>query len=306
MNAQVLDNVDTGPDLSGGDSSPGSAQTESPREADAGHQQSHAANNDAGQNAATAQSQQPQRQDTVPHAALHEAREQVKELRRQIAALEAQPRLSADDAELLKSLRQQRQQAQEPADPDFLQDPKGYVDTKLQRALKKLETAETTANETKQVIEQQGQLRQIMDTVQSHERVFAQTTADYPQALAHIRNVRTQQLKLLYPQATDAQIHQQISREEIAGAHQALQAGLNPAEVVYQYAHTLGYKTPAATTTPAASPALGNPQPDRSAARTLGSGGGAAPTAQDASETEDPLPEFSAALKERFGVTRRR
>lgn len=301
MNAQVLDNVDTGPDLERGASQP-VANDQSPAEtAPAATQNPGDGAIPSGDSQTPAASRQ-QRTDTVPHAALHETREQLKEARRQIAALEAQPRLTAEDAELLKNLRQRQQQPQEPADPDFLQDPKGYVDTKLTRALKKLEAAETTANETRQQLEQRNQVAEMMGVVQAHERTFVASTPDYNQALAHLRNIRTQQLQLLYPQATAAQIHQQISREELAGAHQALQAGQNPAEVVYKYAQTLGYKpaqsTPAATPTP-------TPPVDRSAARTLGSGGGGSPSS-DASETEDPLPEFTAALKERFGVARRR
>jgi len=296
MNEQVLDNVDTGADLQSGttavagDAGSGVASTVA-----------QVADPAAGvaQSAQQPTTQQQQRQDVVPHAALHEAREQVKALKGQIAALEALPRLSTEDAELLKTLRTQRDQ---PAEPDFLADPKGYIDTKLTRALKKLETTEQGVQQTQQQVQQQAQLRELMDTVSSHERVFTSTTADYPQALAHLRQVRTEQLKLMYPQAADAQIAQQISREEVAGAFQAIQAGLNPAETVYKYAKTLGYKAP---TTPTATTQLGAVA-DRSAARTLGGNGGGDTAPADASETDDALPEFTAALKERFGVTRRR
>src|SRR5690242_11645136 len=82
------------------------------------------------------------KQDLVPLAALHEARQEARQLKQQIAALEAQPKLTAEDAELLRNLRAQRSQE---VDPDFLQDPKGYVDTKLSRALKKLEEAQGAA-----------------------------------------------------------------------------------------------------------------------------------------------------------------
>jgi hypothetical protein len=176
------------------------------------------------------------------------------------------------------------------------------VDSKVTRALKKLEEAETVTKETRQQVEQQSQFQQLVTTVQGHERTFAAATPDYPKALAHVRQVRESQLKLLYPAATPQQLSQVISREEIQGAQQALQSGQNPADVLYRYAQTLGYKPPEPA--PAVVPAV--PAPDKSAARSLGSGGGAGPTPADASEGDDPYPELTAALKERFGVARRR
>lgn len=234
----------------------------------------------------------PKKQDTVPHAALHEAREQNKALRAQIAALEAQPKLTSEDAELLKELRANRAAAQT-KEPDFLEDPKGYVDTKFQAALKKLEATEQTTTQTREQLAQQHQLQQLVTTVQSHEAAFVKTTPDYQDALNHVRTIRMDQLKLFFPQATDAQIGQQLMQEEIQAAAQALQAGVNPAETVYRYAKTLGYQPKAVK---------GQVQPDRSAAMTLGSGGGAG---SDVSETEDTIPELTMALKERFGVRRR-
>lgn len=240
---------------------------------------------------------------TVPLEALHEAREQVKSLRAQIAAIEAQPKLTAEDAELLKSLR--AQQTQEPAPPDFLSDPKGYVDARLQTALKKLETAETGIAQTREQVQQQNQMRDLLSSVAAHEQTFIATTPDYTQALAHVRAVRSEQLKLMYPTASAAQIQQQIAQEEIGGSAQALQAGLNPAEVVYKFAKTVGYAPKATNGAQGAQPQPPQPPPDRSSARSLGGAAGGAAGVVDAAETEDTMPEFSAALKERFGVKRR-
>jgi hypothetical protein len=238
----------------------------------------------------------------VPIAALHESRETIKALKTQIAALEAQPKLSAEDADLLKDLRAQKKAAQEPKDPDFLEDPKGYVDAKAKQtadALKKLN--EATEKQTQQQ-EQQQQLSQILTGVQQHEQSFLKTTPDYHAAIDHIRNVRGSQLKMLYPQATPQQILQQITTEEVGAAAQILRAGGNPAEFAYNYAKTMGYQPKAAA---AADPNASNgaAKPDKDALRSMGGGGGA----EKADEDEGNLmPEFATALAERFGVKKRK
>lgn len=237
----------------------------------------------------------------VPIAALHESRETIKALKTQIAALEAQPKLSAEDADLLKDLRAQKKAASEPKDPDFLEDPKGYVDAKAKQtaeALKKLN--EATEKQTQQQ-EQQQQLNQILTGVQQHEQTFLKETPDYHAAIDHIRTVRGSQLQMLYPQATPEQITRQITTEEIGAAAQILRAGGNPAEFAYNYAKTMGYQPKVA---PVADPnANGAVKPDKEALRSLGGGGGAQKTEEDEGNL---MPEFATALAERFGVRKRK
>lgn len=235
------------------------------------------------------------RQDTVPHAALHEAREQNKQLRAKITELEGQPKLTTEDAALLRELREARKaQAEKEAEPDFLADPKGYVDTKVTTALKKLEKLEETGKKTEeqQTQQQQAQARynQVVTGIAQGEAAFVPTVPDYTEAVTHARTTRQQQLQMLHPEATPEQITQHIAFEELTAAQQLLAAGKNPAEFAYNYAKTLGYQ-PKATPKP-------QEKPDKDAARTLGAGGGDAPEADD--EGEDAMPEFTAALMERF------
>lgn len=212
---------------------------------------------------------------------------------------------------MLKDLKAQRKQAQEPKVPEFLDDPKGYIDAKeklFQDAVKKLSESDTKRAEAEQ---QQHQLQQLVTTVSAHESAFVAKTPDYNDALTHMRTVRANQLKLLFPQANDQQIHQQIGREELAGAHQILQSGGNPAEFAYNYARTLGYTPKQAQAAALTAVSNGNAAalnvnaalagaPDKDAVRTLGGGGGA----EGDDMPEDPMPEFTQALKERF--TRKR
>jgi hypothetical protein len=240
------------------------------------------------------------KQDTVPHAALHEARTEIKQLRAKITELEARPSLTTDQQSVLAKLKDAEQATQE-AEPDFLADPKGYVDKKVDAALKKLEDTDKQSKETREQINQRQAIQDVLTATGQAEAAFKQTQADYPQALAHVRETRKSQLQMLYPQATEQQISQQINYEEITTAHQALTSGRNPAEFIYGYARTLGYQSPKPNGADKGGTA-DKKTVDKDAVRSMGSGGsGDAAPDQDAGNS---TPEFSAALKERF--TRKR
>lgn len=240
----------------------------------------------------------------VPLAALHEAREQAKQLKSQIAELEKRKYLSDEDAELLQELKAKRAEAQQPKRPEFVEDPKGYIDTaekEVREALKELREANAQRS---QADERQQQHQQLMGTIAHHEHTFVAANPDYQEALAHTRGVRANQLRMMFPDATDQQIQQQIGREELGGAQQILARGGNPAEFAYNYAKTLGYvkkQAAAAVTNGAAIEHSKGEKPDKDAVRSLGGGGGAEPDDAPA----DPMPEFSAALKERFARKRK-
>lgn len=245
----------------------------------------------------------------VPLAALHEARSEAKALKTQIAELEKRRWLSDDDAQLLEDLKAQRKAAAEPKAPEFLEDPKGYIDHKekqVSEALKQLREGETRRSEAEK---QQTQLNQLLTSVASHEQAFVAANPDYHDALNHVRTVRASQLKMMFPDASDAQVQQQIRNEELGGAHQILARGGNPAEFAYNYAKTLGYVKKQAAAAIAngangAAPVLQQEieqKPDKDAVRSLGGGGAA--ESDDAPASPMP-PEFHQALKERF--TRKR
>lgn len=190
----------------------------------------------------------------------------------------------------MAKLEQQAEQAQE---PDFLADPKGYVDTKL-AAVDKARQDDAKKNEaTQQQVQQAEQLRQVFNATLNAEQAFVAKQPDYPQALEHIRTVRTAQLQALHPEASGEQIANHIAFEERETARSMIAQNRNPAEFAYAIAKTLGYQPPkpAEPAKPAAKPI------DKDAVRTLGSGGG------DGTPVDDPgtgMPEFTAALQERF------
>lgn len=219
----------------------------------------------------------------------------------QIDELKKQPQLSEEDRDLLQDLKARRAAEKLPKAPEFVEDPKGYIDAKekeVREALKELRETNSKRSEA----EQQQQAQQaLVQTISGHEVEFVAKTPDYQDALTHMRNVRASQLQMLFPQATAQQIQGQIGREELGAAHQVLQAGGNPAEFAYNYAKTLGFTPKQAAAAVAAVASNGAAPPDKDAIRTLGGGGGAEP----ADEPGDAMPEFTQALKERFARKRK-
>lgn len=228
---------------------------------------------------------------TVPHAALHEARETNKQLKARIAELESVPRLSAEDAALLRERREQRAQPKTDTEeaPDFLNDPKGYVDANLKPVLKKIEDATKEAKEAKEQLNQHQTIQAVIDTARSQVTEFVEKTPDYPKAIEHVRTMRRGQLEMLYPQATAEQVATLVAREEIALAGQVVTGGKNFAEFAYEYAKRMGYQPPKP---PDPTPAK---KVDASAVRTLGSGG---TDTDHEPESTDPNDEFRAIQKE--------
>lgn len=314
----VLESVDTGADISatpdtgaGGTGGTGTSEATSAQTAGAGTQGTGVT--DAGtaapakgtdaQPAAGDPAQGDGKDKLVPLAALHEAREQLKAMRTKIAELEALPRLTDAQQKALDKLNA-AEQAATARDPDFLEDPKGYVDAQLaktQDALKKLNESDQQRQQRDQA---QQELNQLLSTVSTREQEFVKTTPDYYDAVNHIRSVRGAQLQMMYPQATPEQIARQITTEEVNAARQIVQSGGNPVEFAYNYARTVGYvpKAPAGAAT-AGTPATPAPKVDKDAVRSMG-GGGAASTAEE--DSGDEMPEFTSALAERFGVRKRK
>lgn len=313
MSESVIASIDTGADISadtgaGGTGGAGAGEAALPANAGAGNEGQRAAAEGGSENAAGADGQhapgsaaKDEGGKLVSLAALQESREIVKALKAEIATLAAQPKLSAEDAELLKDLRAQKKVIEQPKDPDFLEDPKGYVDTKLTQtkdALKKLDEANEQRTQQEQ---NQQEVTQLVNNVASKEQEFLKTTPDYYDAVIHIRTVRASQLQMLYPTATPDQITRQLTIEEVGAARQILQGGGDPAQFAYNYAKTMGYapKSPAA----AAAPAVKETKIDKEAARSLGGGGGADSTGD---EDENAMPEFAAAITERFNRGKRK
>jgi len=207
----------------------------------------------------------------------------------------------------LLELRDQRQE-QPAIEPDYLDDPKAYVDHRTQSVVKQLQDlgdqlkeATKAQDDTKQRLVQQQQLQAIVQGASAAEQAYMGKAPDYYEALEHVRNINRTQLKLAYPQATDVQINQALNQQELMTAGQLLAQGRNPAEYVYEYAKAVGYK---AKQQQAAQPAH---QPDmrekRERAQSLGGAG--TPPGTDIDQLMGmEKDEFDQAMVEMFGRRR--
>jgi len=129
-------------------------------------------------------------------------------------------------------------------DPDFIEDPKGYVDTQAQKALKEIESLKQEAAQ----LRERQQLEHFVGSVQNHEAAFVEKTTDYYDAIKYVRGIRQRQLAYLRPDFTEDQINQAVAQEELQTAYGFMQVGKNPAEAAYAMAETFGYKKPVAPT----------------------------------------------------------
>ncbi len=191
--------------------------------------------------------------------------------------------------------------------PEFIEDPKGYVDAKAKQALAELERVRQEAEAAKQ----QSDNANLLRTIEMNEREFVAKNADYYDALDYARKVRIAQLQIVAPDADENQLREYVGREEIELATRAMQSKRNPSEVAYQMAKAMGY-TPSASRAPEVPKVNPTPPPNKAGPApippdtTLGRVAGAAPDQNDAdsnatSEIEDVL---AQAINERFGRKR--
>lgn len=140
----------------------------------------------------------------------------------------------------LKEAMQPKEQA-----PDFAEDPKGYVDRTQAANAERLKRLETQLEQQKQADEtwkaQQRAQQEALAQIRAQEAEFAQSHPDYYAALEYARQVRAQQIRVFAPDADEAAIMGELTRQELATAFGLLQQGQSVAERAYAYAKTLGY-----------------------------------------------------------------
>lgn len=289
--SQALDTTGADGDGSGAPDNQGSGGGPAGSGEAAGSVGSGAGQPDAGQPESGAAKPTPEQLYQNAQAAIRETRGENRALKQQLQELTAKiealskPAAPAAEAE---------------AEPDFLADPKAYVDAqkaKLQALTEKLDADKQQQTEAQK---QQQQAQETWTKVLESEAQFVAATPDYHEALAHVRTVRTQQLHMMHPDATAQQIAQHIQGEEFQGAAALVAQGKNPSEFYYNYAKTFGYKPKAAP-----APVTNQQQrPDKDAVRTMGSGGGADHV--DSDEPSGALGILAAAQNEHRAQFKRR
>lgn len=180
----------------------------------------------------------------VPVQALHEERTKHQSTRDQLIQEQAQRKVLEERFNQTLQLLQQRQQPeqqapQEDPQPDFADDPKGYVDWLAKRF-------EGQMGQSKQFLQEQQQQQQIASQhnalthqVAAQEAAFRATTPDYDAAMNHYISHQQKYYEALG--ANPIQAKQLVGRDISAIAQNALQTGGNTAQIIYNVANVMGY-----------------------------------------------------------------
>jgi hypothetical protein len=235
--------------------------------------------------------------DTVPLAKYMEEKRSLK------AELEARDLTIKQFNEKLAALEAKLPKPEVAPEPDFVEDPKGYVDHKqkaileaIAEANKKAETAGSEAKETASQAAEQVQLQRFFGDLQQHEQQFIAQNPDYHDALNHVRNVRAAQIREFSPEATEQQIVEVIRNEERQLAVNLARQGRDPVQIAYNLAKHYGYQPKAKTEAKVEALKLPEPESKRLPPdQTLGSGAGAPDVPYKEGET-DPVDTALASL----------
>ena len=237
--------------------------------------------------------------ETVPLAKFLDERNRLK------AELDARDLTIRQFNEKLAALEAKLPKAEAPPEPDFVEDPKAYVDDKLAKAISKLEEVNKTATEsgkkaeeTANAAREQVMLQQFMTSMQSQEQNFVAQNPDYYDALNHIRQIRAYQLEQFEPGITQEKIFEVIRNEEIQMAAHLHRSGKDPVATAYEIAKRYGYvpkkEAPKGNGVGQPPPPAGGKSqlpPDQS----LGGGGGAPDTTEDEA-VQDAVDQALASL----------
>ena len=190
--------------------------------------------------------------------------------------------------------------------PDFSYDPTANLDHRTKRMEGEIETfrkerEERTAAQAEHT-ERTRRIQEGIGKVRQHEQMFREHFADYDAALDHARTqlasqIRTQN-KIWGRFVSEEQIQNHIATLELQTAFQALDNGLNPAEVAYKLAtEQYGYTGKA--------PEVGNGVDEETQrledglkASRGGKSGAGKKVVKDIPDSTDNLPELEAALEE--------
>lgn len=212
----------------------------------------------------------PEKRRMVDYGALHEERERRKaadkekaELARQLATLTG--RFSTIE-ELAKAASAQNQP--KPQVPDVNTDPIAHFQAQIAERDRQLSEMQQWRQQQEQQAQQAQVVNQIRSVASQQEAEFAKETPDYQEAASHVQQMRLAQLRALrIPNPEQA-----VAQEALQLAYNALNQGVNPAQMVYDYAKAIGWapKQAAAATQAAPTPAQPPPAAPKPAAQAAG------------------------------------
>lgn len=126
-----------------------------------------------------------------------------------------------------------------PPVPDEETDPLGAMMHKLNTVNKQMADMQTKMQQDQQQVLMKTQYDQFANSVTQLREAFVKVTPDFADAYAHIRGMRTTDLKMMG--VPDADVGKVLLQDEITLAQNALANGKNPAEEMYNMAKRYGY-----------------------------------------------------------------
>jgi hypothetical protein len=185
---------------------------------------------------------EPTQQETVPYGALAEERARRKESEER-----------ARQAELMQARMEERfrawqdQATPRPTPPRAPPKPDEDIFGAVNHLMREQQRTTGEINNYKQQIAAEQQMQQLGRWAAQAEATFKQTAPDYDDALRHLRESRTNELKTTWGM-NDTAVSQQLLTEERQLLVRAAQQQRNPAELAYAIAKQRGYRGKAADT----------------------------------------------------------
>lgn len=174
----------------------------------------------------------------VPYGALHEARMKEREYRDQLKKVEQEA------AERFSRLEQRLQTLASPPKqvPKFEESPLENLKANAEESQNQLKEVQKQLESFNQQGETSRQEQLVRQSTQVAEQEFVKTSPDYADAVNHLQKVIDSNLQVMGYDDPGARA-QIIQQQALGLAQQALKAGKNPAELVYQMAKNYGYAT---------------------------------------------------------------
>jgi len=228
-------------------------------------------------------------QKTVPLAALHEERQRIKELRRE---LDQTKEITRVGNERLNQLMAALQQSQQPQIPDVQTDPVSNFDMRLRQQQQIIEQQNQWLARQQQEQAQRQQYEQLHSYVNQQERGYVSQKPDYFEAVNHLKQADTRALMAL---GNDEQTAAQMVQSHFTQlAAQMANQGVNLPERIYALAQAKGY-TPKANE---GQQRIQTAQRGVAASRSLGSGAGTTNNLTIEALASMPADEFAEATKD--------
>jgi hypothetical protein len=176
--------------------------------------------------------------------ALHEERERRKESEAQLQQLREQAaKMEERFAQFQQRWQEQQAAAQQPQEPEvtYEDNPAEYLRRQTEKLQQETEAQRQRNQQQEELAQQQEAYRNFYAQVTSQEQQFAQSQADYYDAVQHLREARAQE----YAAAgyDPQQVQTIITQEAHSVAANALRNGRNPAQAFYELAKLRGWST---------------------------------------------------------------